>query len=110
MQTPEATLYADTLARCRRRGEELVGLTSLVGDQDDLHTWRQKRNAWVTQTAAVLAVVAGDAAAGAFRACATVNRPLTGWHMAITGELRILRQALELLGTFATQEDAAHDD
>jgi hypothetical protein len=68
----------------------------MIGDQDDLHVWRRKRNAWVER--ATGCIEARDASAvQAFRDAARVKRPLAGWQLAIPGELDALRAAVKFV-------------
>ena len=68
----------------------------MIGDQDDLHVWRRKRDAWVERAAGCIATHDASAA-HAFREAARVKRPLTGWQLAIPGELDALRAAVKFL-------------
>ena len=73
-----------------------MGLAAMIGDQDDLHVWRRKRNAWVERAAGCIG--AHDAsAAQAFREAARVKRRLTEWQLAILVELDALRAAVKFV-------------
>jgi hypothetical protein len=77
-------------------GAELLGLATMIGDQNDLYVWRRKRNAWVERAARC--VEAQDAAATqAFREVARVKRPLAGWQRALPSELEALRAAVQFM-------------
>jgi hypothetical protein len=87
---------ADPLSSLAWLGGELLGIATMIGDQDDLHVWRSKRDAWVERTAH--AVEAHDASAvKAFREAARVKRPLAGWQLAMPTELDSLRAAVQFL-------------
>ncbi len=76
-------------------GERLVRAASLVGDQEDFHVWRQRRNAWVGATAKLLAATGGHVES--FREAASVSHPLSHWHQALEAELQAIRDAIDLL-------------
>lgn len=78
-----------------QRGEQLVGSASLVGDQDDFHIWRQKRNAWVRDAANALTTSHGDEHAEQLRAAARAAIPLSHWHAALDAEVEAARAAVE---------------
>jgi hypothetical protein len=105
MRTSETTLLVDTLARCRQRGEELIGRIEAGDDHEELARWRERRDAWVKQTTAVLNVVDGDGAAAAFRAAVT-SSVRTPRRPGISGELLALRASLEVLERAATHRGA----
>jgi hypothetical protein len=73
-----------------------LGLVTMIGDQDDLHVWRSKRNAWV-ECAAGCIETRDAAAARAFREAARVKRPRAGWQLAIPGEIDALRAAVQFV-------------
>ncbi len=79
-------------------GERLASSAAMVGDQDDFHAWRSKRNAWIADVSAALnrsMSVTGGAAS--FREAVTVRRPLTGWRVGLEMELGSVQNALALL-------------
>lgn len=82
------------LASCLARGEKLANASSLVGDQDDFHAWRNQRNEWIaTVTASLIAVGKSDEAED-FRREATVRQPFSHWHFALDAEVNAVCAAL----------------
>lgn len=78
------------------RGTRLLGAAAMVGDQDDFHTWRAKRNLWVERVTDSL-LVHRPTDVETFRQVASTPQPRSTWHVALTDELERAKLALALL-------------
>jgi hypothetical protein len=86
----------DTLAGLAWCGGELLGLATMIGDQNDLHVWRSKRDAWLGRAAE--RIESHDAgAARSFRDVTRVERPQAALQPLHAGELDGLRAAIHFL-------------
>jgi hypothetical protein len=80
------------------KGQSLIGLASMLGDDGDFVFWCGKRQLWTDNTRMVLAAYRGEQAARAFDR--TVSPPSTvgaSWFEDLRGELERLREGIELL-------------
>jgi hypothetical protein len=87
-------------------GELLIATAAMIGDQEDLHIWRARRNEWVEEASVVLETHFGPLAAEAVRATARVSEPHSGWQVALPKETDRLRAAVDVLREFVTDDFA----
>ncbi len=83
-------------------GERLIRAASVVGDQEDFHVWRQRRNAWVSATSKLLA--ATGAHVEGFRVSASVAHPQSHWHAALDAEVQAVSNAVVRLRAQASAD------
>jgi hypothetical protein len=93
----EALIDGSKLAHCLSQGERLANASSLVGDQDDFHAWRQQRNEWIAAVGASLIEAGMGQEVEDFRCEATVRQPFSHWHFALDAEVNAVCGALHEL-------------